>query len=80
MASSSSSSSSSRQPLPKALHSMNAYLGAQPIRRCLDLGADIVVTGRCVDSAVTLGPLMHRVRTTQYFILHVILYTTTLTT
>ncbi|KAM4536306.1 uncharacterized protein PAE49_020960 [Odontesthes bonariensis] len=51
--------SSGRQPLPKTLHSMNAYLGAEPIRRCLDLGADIVVTGRCVDSAVALGPLMH---------------------
>ncbi|KAK5848088.1 hypothetical protein PBY51_005736 [Eleginops maclovinus] len=50
---------SSRQQLPKTLHSMNAYLGALPIKRCLDLGADIVVTGRCVDSAVTLGPLMH---------------------
>ncbi|XP_053271813.1 uncharacterized protein lratb.1 [Pleuronectes platessa] len=49
----------SRQRLPKTLHSMNAYLGAGPIRRCLDLGADIVVTGRCVDSAVALGPLMH---------------------
>ncbi|XP_028420118.1 uncharacterized protein LOC114545791 isoform X2 [Perca flavescens] len=49
----------SRQHLPKTLHSMNAYLGALPIRSCLDLGADIVVTGRCVDSAVTLGPLMH---------------------
>lgn len=49
----------SRQQLPKTLHSMNAYLGAVPIRRCLDLGADIVVTGRCVDSAVALGPLMH---------------------
>uniref|UniRef100_A0A3B5AC80 Uncharacterized LOC103367950 n=1 Tax=Stegastes partitus TaxID=144197 RepID=A0A3B5AC80_9TELE len=48
-----------RQPLPKTLHSMNAYLGAGPIRRCLDLGADIVVTGRCVDSAIALGPLMH---------------------
>lgn len=48
-----------RQSLPKTLHSMNAYLGARPIRRCLDLGADIVVTGRCVDSAVALGPLMH---------------------
>lgn len=50
---------SSRQQLPKTLHSMNAYLGALPIQRCLDLGADIVVTGRCVDSAVALGPLMH---------------------
>uniref|UniRef100_A0A8D3B3Q0 Si:ch73-132f6.5 n=1 Tax=Scophthalmus maximus TaxID=52904 RepID=A0A8D3B3Q0_SCOMX len=49
----------SKQRLPKTLHSMNAYLGASPIRRCLDLGADIVVTGRCVDSAVALGPLMH---------------------
>ncbi|XP_047442375.1 uncharacterized protein lratb.1 isoform X2 [Mugil cephalus] len=49
----------SSRPLPASLHSMNAYLGAEPIRRCLDLGADIVVTGRCVDSAVALGPLMH---------------------
>ncbi|XP_059211135.1 uncharacterized protein LOC131989817 [Centropristis striata] len=49
----------SRQQLPKTLHSMNAYLGAVPIQRCLDGGADIVVTGRCVDSAVALGPLMH---------------------
>ncbi|XP_043954623.1 uncharacterized protein lratb.1 [Gambusia affinis] len=49
----------SRRPLPKTLHSMNAYLGAEPIRRCLDLGADVVVTGRCVDSAVALGPLLH---------------------
>uniref|UniRef100_A0A3B3YG29 Acyclic terpene utilisation N-terminal domain-containing protein n=2 Tax=Poecilia mexicana TaxID=48701 RepID=A0A3B3YG29_9TELE len=48
-----------RRPLPKTLHSMNAYLGAEPIRRCLDLGADVVVTGRCVDSAVALGPLLH---------------------
>ncbi len=35
---------------------------ALSIKRCLDLGADIVVTGRCVDSAVVLGPLMHSVR------------------
>uniref|UniRef100_A0A3B3ZLX0 Uncharacterized protein n=1 Tax=Periophthalmus magnuspinnatus TaxID=409849 RepID=A0A3B3ZLX0_9GOBI len=35
------------------------YPVAGPIRRCLDLGADIVVTGRCVDSAVALGPLIH---------------------
>ncbi|KAK7162139.1 hypothetical protein R3I94_004704 [Phoxinus phoxinus] len=51
--------SEGKKPLPKAVHSMNAYFGALPIKRCLDLGADIVVTGRCVDSAVVLGPLMH---------------------
>ena len=39
--------------------SINAYLGAFPIARALDLGADIVVTGRCVDSAVTLGACIH---------------------
>ncbi|XP_061815058.1 uncharacterized protein lratb.1 [Nerophis lumbriciformis] len=50
---------SSKNVLPQTLHSMNAYLGALPIRRCLDLGADVVVTGRCVDSALALGPLMH---------------------
>ena len=39
--------------------SANAYLGARPIRAALDLGANIVITGRCVDVAMTLGPLLY---------------------
>jgi hypothetical protein len=46
-------------PLPQRLLTANAYLGALPIRAALDAGADVVITGRCVDSAVTLGALMH---------------------
>ena len=46
-------------PLPEKLASCNAYLGARPIAAALEAGADIVLTGRCVDSAVTLGILMH---------------------
>lgn len=47
------------QPVPANLLSANAYLGAEPIARALDAGADIVITGRSVDSAVTLGALIH---------------------
>jgi Acyclic terpene utilisation family protein AtuA len=50
---------SSGAPMPESLISVNAYLGAAPIAAALALGADVVVTGRCVDSALTLGPLMH---------------------
>ena len=48
-------------PFPETskIGSVNTYLGAFPISTALDRGADIVITGRCVDSAVTLGAAAH---------------------
>lgn len=37
----------------------NAYFGGRPIAEALAAGADMVITGRVVDSALALGPLMH---------------------
>lgn len=51
-------SGASFPPVDK-LASINAYLGAFPVAAALDEGADIVITGRCVDSAVTLGACIH---------------------
>ncbi|MEM6557156.1 MAG: acyclic terpene utilization AtuA family protein [Pseudomonadota bacterium] len=51
----------SSEPFPDSekLASINAYLGAFPIAEALTRGADIVITGRSVDSAVTLGACIH---------------------
>lgn len=49
----------SGEALREQVASSNAYLGAVAIRDALDLGADIVITGRVVDSAVVLAPLLH---------------------
>jgi hypothetical protein len=52
----------SKEPLPSRLLTANAYLGALPIQAAFDAGADIVITGRCADSALALGILMHEFR------------------
>lgn len=43
----------------KDIVAANAYIGSDPIVEALAEGAEVVVTGRVSDSALTVGPIMH---------------------
>lgn len=53
-------------PIMEGLHfgtreiiAANAYLGADAVAKALATDADVIITGRCTDSALALGPLIH---------------------
>ena len=39
--------------------SANAYIGAFPLAESLATGADVVIAGRCTDTALALAPMIH---------------------
>ncbi|HYL98958.1 MAG TPA: acyclic terpene utilization AtuA family protein, partial [Blastocatellia bacterium] len=41
------------------VQSANVYFGAAPIAEALRQGAQVVITGRCTDTGLTLGPMLH---------------------
>jgi hypothetical protein len=41
------------------VQSANVYFGAAPIADALGRGAQIIITGRCTDTGLTLGPMIH---------------------
>jgi len=51
----------SGEPLPEGTDvlSANAYFGAFPVAEAIGDGADVVITGRVIDAALTMGPLIH---------------------
>ncbi len=47
------------QTVRDRVSSANAYFGAWPVVKALASGAQIVVTGRCTDTGITLAPMIH---------------------
>src|SRR5262245_55250864 len=47
------------QSVRDRVSSANAYFGAWPVVHALKSGAQIVVTGRCTDTGITLAPMIH---------------------
>jgi len=47
------------QAIRDRVSSANAYFGAWPVVEALRSGAQIVVTGRCTDTGITLAPMIH---------------------
>lgn len=45
--------------LGNSIIAANAYLGAEPIRDALAMGADVVITGRVADPSLFLAPMLH---------------------
>ncbi len=45
--------------LPGKIISANAYMGVEGILKALDMGADVVITGRVSDPAIFMAPLIH---------------------
>jgi len=41
------------------VQSANVYFGGWPIAEALNRGAQIIITGRCTDTGLTLGPMIH---------------------
>ena len=41
------------------IQSANVYFGAAPIAEALSKGGQIIITGRCTDTGLTLGPILH---------------------
>ncbi|HLG14220.1 MAG TPA: acyclic terpene utilization AtuA family protein [Blastocatellia bacterium] len=41
------------------VQSANVYFGAAPIAEALGRGAGIIITGRCTDTGLALGPMIH---------------------